>query len=158
MQSDTLIWPNCTFDSATRVFHVPSDSDGSSFFILYISNSSTKTFTLPPGVVEGILCLLFYWYTSSTGTFTAPTGGDITSLFIVYRYNSTTGAFTVSPGGDGYFYFSLNLRVKSGIGADFDIRINNDLLCSAFTDLSESPSNDSVILQWYCVCQSRYLQ
>ena len=77
--------------------------------------------------------------------FSSLSTGDITFSFVICRYNSTTGMFTVPSGGDGYYYFSLNLRVKSGIGSDFDIRIGNDVLCSTFTDLSDSTDADSVM-------------
>ena len=53
---------------------------------------------------------IIYRYDSTTRTFTVPPGGNgfyYGSLFIVYRYDSTTRTFTVLPGGDGFYYFSF---------------------------------------------------
>ena len=56
-----------------------------------------------------------------------------TSLPILFisSYNSTTGLFTVPPGGDGVYYFSLYLLVDDGEVATFDMRHNNNVICSA---------------------------
>ena len=67
----------------------------------------------------------------------------ITSLFIVYRYDSSTGTFTVPSGGDGFYYFSVYLRLNGAQSATFDILVNGGLICTAFSDLSLSPSGDS---------------
>ena len=61
----------------------------------------------------------------------------ITSIFIVYRYDSTTGTFTVPSGGDGYYYFSVYFRVVYSEYAGFDIRINGEILCTAYTEQQE---------------------
>ena len=68
---------------------------------------------------------------------------SITSLFIVYRYDSTTGTFTVSSGGDGYYYLSVFLTVDGGEYAYFNVEINGERICTAFSDQEESPENDS---------------
>ena len=59
---------------------------------------------------------------------------SITSLFIVYRYDSTTGTFTVPPGGGGFYYFSVYLANPGTENHRFDIQINRNLLCTAYTD------------------------
>ena len=66
---------------------------------------------------------------------------SITSLFIVYIYDSTTGTFTVSPGGDGFYYFSVFLIVRNTEWAHFDIQINGETLCTAYTDQGDTPSD-----------------
>ena len=68
----------------------------------------------------------------------------ITSLFIVNRYDSTTGTFTVPPGGE-FYYFSANLRVHGDIAVYFNIELNGELMCTIYSDLTESPSTDSEI-------------
>ena len=62
---------------------------------------------------------------------------------IIYRYESTTGVFSVSPDGDGFYYFSINLRVRGAISAGFDIEIYEELICTAYSDVTESSINDS---------------
>ena len=62
-----------------------------------------------------------------------------------YRYDSTTGTFTVPPGGDGYYYFSVYLRVNGDEAGTFDVEINGELLCTAYSDLTESSSTDDQI-------------
>ena len=69
--------------------------------------------------------------------------GCITSLFIVYRYDSTTGSFTVPPGGDGFYYFSAYLRADGDKSAVFDIEVNGELVCSPYSDLTESSALDT---------------
>ena len=59
---------------------------------------------------------------------------SITSLFIVYRYDNTTGTFTVPPAGDGFYYFSTHLHVRKGDYSYFDIQMNGNTLCTAFSD------------------------
>ena len=49
------------------------------------------------------------------------------------------------PGGDGFYYFSVYLRVHGVIEAAFDVEINGQLLCTAYSDLTESPLTDSEI-------------
>ena len=67
-------------------------------------------------------------------------------MLIIYRYDSTTGIFTVPPGGDGYYYFSVYFRVDGDISAAFEIEVNGELLCTAYSDLSESPNSDSQVM------------
>ena len=69
----------------------------------------------------------------------------ITSLFIVYSYDSTNGTFTVPSGGDGFYYFSVYLRVHGDISLIFDVEINGDRICTIYSDLTESPGSDSEI-------------
>ena len=47
------------------------------------------------------------------------------------------------PGGDGFYYFSINLRVRGAINAGFDIEINEELICTAYSALAGSSINDS---------------
>ena len=59
----------------------------------------------------------------------------------VYSYDITTGTFTVPTGGDGYYYFSTFFVVRLYEYARFDIKINGETLCTAYTD-QEIPSDD----------------
>ena len=49
------------------------------------------------------------------------------------------------PGGDGFYYFSLYLTVDGAEYAGFDVEANGELFCTAYTDLTESPSTDEEI-------------
>ena len=49
------------------------------------------------------------------------------------------------PGGDGFYFFSVYFRVHGEIAATFDIEINQELICTARSELTESPSTDSEI-------------
>ena len=50
------------------------------------------------------------------------------------RYDSESGTFTVPPGGDGYYYFSTYLVVNHLEYGAFDIVINGERLCTAYTE------------------------
>ena len=65
------------------------------------------------------------------------------ALLIIYRYNSTTGIFTVPSGGYGYYYFSIYLVVNYYEYGLFDIQVNGETLCSAFTDQQGTTTADS---------------
>ena len=67
---------------------------------------------------------------------------SITSLFIIYRYDNTTGTFTVPSGGDGFYYFSAYFVVRYYEYARFDIQINGETLCTAFTDEEQQAAAD----------------
>ena len=58
------------------------------------------------------------------------------------RYDSTTGMFTVPPGGDGFYYFSVFFFVQNGEEGYFDIQINEEVLCTAQTDQTDTPNNE----------------
>ena len=77
-------------------------------------------------------------YDSTTGVFTIPPGGDevTTSLLILFisSYDSTTGVFTVPPGGDGVYVFSTFLLGSHSEDATFDIKLNDDVICSTLPD------------------------
>ena len=49
-------------------------------------------------------------------------------------YNSTTGVFTVPSGGGGVFYFSASFLISPSVFARFDIRHNDDVICSGHGD------------------------
>ena len=66
-------------------------------------------------------------------------------LFIINRYDSTTGTYTVPPGGDGFYHFSVFLTVDGDILATFDMELNGELVCTVYSDLTESPSTDPEI-------------
>ena len=66
-----------------------------------------------------------------------------TSLFYIYRYDSTTGTFTVPPGGDGFYYFSVFLTADGAEFGTFDMELNGELVCTAYSDQTESPGSDS---------------
>ena len=42
--------------------------------------------------------------------------------------------FTVPPGGDGVYYFSTYLLVQTGEWGHFEIRLNDNVICTAFGD------------------------
>ena len=42
--------------------------------------------------------------------------------------------FTVPPGGDGTYYFSSFVLVSPGELGSFDMRLNDDVVCTAFGD------------------------
>ena len=63
-------------------------------------------------------------------------------LLAINRYDSTTGTFTVPSGGDGYYYFSVYLAIEGDAAVVFDVEVNGALLCSANSDLTESPATD----------------
>ena len=51
--------------------------------------------------------------------------------------------FTVGPGGNGMYYFSMFLL---GYGAEygrFDMRLNDDVICTAFPDHSNNGAGDA---------------
>ena len=52
-------------------------------------------------------------------------------------YDNETGVFTVPPGGDGVYYFSTFVVVQDGELARFDMRLNNDIICSTVPDHDE---------------------
>ena len=64
------------------------------------------------------------------------------SLIILCRYDNTTGTFTVPPGGDGFYYFSVFLIMVGDEGAGFDVELNGVLVCTAYSDLTESVASD----------------
>ena len=48
--------------------------------------------------------------------------------------------FTVPPGGDGVYYFSTFLLVSPGEWGRFEMRLNGNVVCTAFGD----QNNDGV--------------
>ena len=89
-------------------------------------------------------------YDNTTGVFTVPPGGDgiyyfsTTSLPILFisSYDSTTGVFTVPPGGDGMYYFSVYVLVDDGEYGCFDMRLNDDVICTTYPDHSHNGATD----------------
>ena len=63
-------------------------------------------------------------------------------FFCSRRYDSTTGVFTVPPGGDGVYYFSNYLLVDDGEHGLFDMRFNDDVICSTHPDHSNNGNGD----------------
>ena len=57
-----------------------------------------------------------------------------TQLYFYSSYDNTTGMFTVPPGGDGVYYFSTYLLVIFGEWGRFNIKLNNDVMCTAQPD------------------------
>ena len=49
------------------------------------------------------------------------------------------------PGGDGFYYLSVYLFVRGDASAYFDIEVNGELVCTAYSDLTESPATDPEI-------------
>ena len=64
------------------------------------------------------------------------------TVLLTFRYNSETGTFTVPPGGDGYYYFSTYLVVNHIEYGAFDIVINGERLCTAYTEQQVSSEGD----------------
>ena len=50
--------------------------------------------------------------------------------------------FTVPPGGDGVYYFSTYLLVDAGEYGNFDMYLNNDVICSTLLDHTSSGVDD----------------
>ena len=46
------------------------------------------------------------------------------------------------PGGDGFYYFATYLVVDDGESGRFDIQINEETICTAFADQSDTVNND----------------
>ena len=61
----------------------------------------------------------------------------------ICRYDSSTGTFTVPSGGDGLYYFSVFLIVDGAEFTYFDVELNGQLICTVYSDLTESSANDS---------------
>ena len=55
---------------------------------------------------------------------------------IFFRYDETTGVFTVPSGGDGVYYFSTYLEVDYDEYGDFDMLLNDEIICTAVGDHS----------------------
>ena len=64
-------------------------------------------------------------------------------FFFCCRYDRTTGIFRVPPGGDGVYYFSTYLLSFGGEYGRFDMRLNDDVICTAFEDHSNNGSGDA---------------
>ena len=64
------------------------------------------------------------------------------TISLQFRYDSSTGTFTVPPGGDGYYYFSIYLVVNHLEYGAFDIVINGERLCTAYTEQQVSSEGD----------------
>ncbi len=60
----------------------------------------------------------------------------------VFRYDTSTAIFTVPTGGDGLYYFSIYLLVENGEWGEFRLWVNGEILCSAYGDAYNSPSED----------------
>lgn len=59
-----------------------------------------------------------------------------------FRYDRRTGTFTVPSGGAGLYYFSIYLLVGNGEYGRFSIRVNAEILCTAYGDESSNSGND----------------
>ena len=46
------------------------------------------------------------------------------------------------PGGDGVYYFSVYLRVDAGELGRFDMRLNDDIICTTYPDHDDSAELD----------------
>ena len=58
-------------------------------------------------------------------------------ILFISSYDSTAGVFTVPPGGDGVYYFSTYLYGSQGEFAVFDMRLNDDNICTTRPDHNE---------------------
>ena len=63
-------------------------------------------------------------------------------ILLCCSYASTTGVFIVPSGGDGVYYFSTYVLVDDGEWGNFDIRLNNDVICTTNPDQADSGVND----------------
>ena len=43
------------------------------------------------------------------------------------------------PGGNGFYYFSVYLRLNGNEYGRFDIQINGAVICSAYTEQTDTP-------------------
>ena len=59
-----------------------------------------------------------------------------------FRYNSSTGKFTVPTGGAGLYYFHVHVLVDDGEKGNFNLKRNNELLCSLNGDNNNSGTKD----------------
>ena len=48
----------------------------------------------------------------------------------------------MSSGGDRFYYFSVYLLVSGDESAAFDIEVNGELVCEAYSDLAELPGSN----------------
>ena len=113
MDSITSLFIVYRYDSTTGTFTVPPGGDGFYYFSVYclqIRQHNRNIHSAPCWRwILLLLCLLFTDMTAQPEHSQCPLVemDSITSLFIVYRYDNTTGTFTVPPVGDGFYYFSL---------------------------------------------------
>ena len=49
------------------------------------------------------------------------------------------------PVGDGFYYFSVFLTGYGDEESYFDVELNGELICTVFSDLTDSPSTDREI-------------
>ena len=64
------------------------------------------------------------------------------SILFISSYDSTTGVFTVPTGGDGVYYFSTYLLVQPGKRGQFDMQLNDDVICMTYPDHSANGDFD----------------
>ena len=59
---------------------------------------------------------------------------DSTGNFSQYicRYDPGTGKFTAPEGGDGTYYFTTTLLVRNGEYAGFNLKVNDETMCSVW--------------------------
>ena len=50
--------------------------------------------------------------------------------------------FTVPSGRDGVYYFSVYLLVEDGEYGNFDMMLNDDVICSTIPDHASNGAND----------------
>ena len=55
-------------------------------------------------------------------------------ILFIFSYDSITGLFTVPSGGYGIYYFSTYLLVQYIESGRFDMRLNDDVICSTQPD------------------------
>ena len=113
MNTTTSLFIVCRYDSTTGTFTVPPGGDEYDYFFVYclqIRQHNRNIHSAPWWRwTLLLLCLLFADTTAQPEHSQCPLVemNTTTSLFIVCRYDSTTGTFTVPPGGDEYDYFSV---------------------------------------------------
>ena len=49
------------------------------------------------------------------------------------------------PGGDGYYYFSVYLHAVGGEFSNFAVQLNDERICTVYSDLTASPTTDDEI-------------
>ena len=62
---------------------------------------------------------------------------------LVFRYNSTTGQFVVPTGGAGLYFLYTNFLADEQEFANFFIRVNDQAICGAFSDMNDIGVNDN---------------
>ena len=67
-------------------------------------------------------------------TFEEPSFPNYADQENICSYDISNGVFTVPPGGNGVYYFSIYIYVDDGEWAGFEMRLNDDDICTTWPD------------------------